>query len=127
MVLPGNFRGKIISTQPAPQDLNVEPVERRRSQRLRLQVPLFLRGFDCKGAEFLDLTKSLDISATGAFLVSRRLLGCGQVIRITIPVSAEPISALIPVETPPIEARVCRVTGAGDVRLVGVEFVKPLD
>lgn len=103
------------------------PVERRRSQRIRLQVPLFLRGFDPRGAEFIDLTKSLDIGATGAFLVSGRVFSCGQLVRITIPVSAEPISALIPLETPPIEARVCRVADAGDVRLVAVEFLTPLD
>jgi hypothetical protein len=47
------------------------PAERRRSQRIRLQVPLFLRGFDRNGGEFVDLTKTLDISPTGAFLASR--------------------------------------------------------
>jgi len=37
----------------------------RRSARLRLQVPVFLRGTDTSGAEFIELTKTLNISATG--------------------------------------------------------------
>ena len=44
--------------------------ERRRSARLHLQIPVFLRGVDSAGAEFLDLTKTIDISATGALLLS---------------------------------------------------------
>jgi hypothetical protein len=49
-----------------------------------------------------------------------------QMIRMTIPVSAEPLSGLLPVETPPIQARVRRLTEAGGIFLVGVEFLKAL-
>jgi hypothetical protein len=101
--------------------------ERRRSQRIRLQVPLFLRGTDDGGSEFIDLTKTVDISATGAFLASRRGLRTNQLLRLTIPVDSESCSGLIPVETPPIQARVCRLCDAGESYLIGVEFLKALD
>jgi hypothetical protein len=75
----------------------------------------------------MDLTKTLDISSTGALLVTRRTLRTNQLVRMTIPVSSEPTSALIPAETPPIQARVRRLTTAGEVLLAGVEFLKKLD
>jgi hypothetical protein len=88
---------------------------------------MFLRGIDASGAEFVDLTKTLDISTTGACLASRRSLRADQLLRLTIPVSSEPISGTIPTETPPIQARVRRIIGAGDAVLVGVEFLKALE
>ena len=105
----------------------LQSAERRRAHRMHLQVPLFLRGTDTTGAEFVDLTKTLDISSTGAFLASRRPLRTDQLVRMTIPVSAEPLSGLIPSETPPIQARVRRLTEVSGIFLVGVEFLKALD
>ena len=87
---------------------------------------MFVRGLDAAGAEFLDLTKTLDISATGAFLASSRLLKAGQIVYLTIPAPPSS-SAVLPRETPPIQARVKRQITTGDVHLVGVEFLKPLD
>jgi hypothetical protein len=107
--------------------MRLSPAERRRSSRIRLQVPLFLRSSEDGSSDFLDLTKSVNISATGAFLASRRRLQINQLLRITIPVSSESFSGLIPSETPPIQARVRRVSEAGDTFLVGVEFLKPLE
>ena len=51
--------------------MRLTPAERRRSQRIHVQIPMFVRGTDAAGLEFLDLTKTLDISATGAYLASR--------------------------------------------------------
>jgi hypothetical protein len=82
---------------------------------------------DDAGLEFVDLTKAIDISATGAFLASRRMLHTNQIVRLTVPVSSESFSGLIPAETPPIQARVRRVSDAGDAHLVGVEFLRALD
>ena len=48
--------------------MRLTPAERRRSQRIHVQIPMFVRGTDAAGLEFLDLTKTLDISATGAYL-----------------------------------------------------------
>jgi hypothetical protein len=106
--------------------MRLTPAERRRSQRIHVQIPMFVRGVDAGGTEFLDLTKTLDISSTGAFLASPRLLRADQLLNLTIPAPPSPSSTL-PSETPPIQARVRRHRMAGDIHLLGVEFVKALD
>jgi PilZ domain len=106
--------------------MRLTPAERRRSQRIHVQIPIFVRAVDAAGVEFLDLTKTLDISATGAFLASSRLLRTDQILNLTIPAPPSP-SSMLPPETPPIQARVRRHRMVGGVHLVGVEFFKPLD
>ncbi len=101
--------------------------ERRRSPRLRLQVPVFVRGVDAKGEEFLDLTKTLNISAVGAFLATTRLLHRDDPLSLTVPAPATPASRVVPPPTAPIPARVRRLEMAGEVCLLGVEFLKPLE
>src|SRR5579862_8273530 len=92
--------------------------ERRRFQRLRLQVPMFIRGRDTHGEQFLELAKTLDISAKGAFITSPRPL--------TIPAPSITSSGLVPAGMPPIQAKVKRCQEAGDVQLIGVEFLKEI-
>ena len=108
------------------EGMRLTPAERRRSPRIHVQIPMFVRGVDAAGAEFLDLTKTLDISATGAFLASPRLLRADQILNLTIPAPPSPASTL-PAETPPIQARVRRHRNAGGIHLLGVEFLKALD
>lgn len=100
--------------------------ERRRYQRIRLQVPLFIRGKDIYGEQFLELAKTLDISAMGAFLTSPRPLSINETVTLTIPAPSITSSALVPAGMPPIQAKVKRNQEAGDVHLVGVEFLKPI-
>jgi hypothetical protein len=102
------------------------PAERRRSQRIHVQIPMFIRGVDAAGTEFIDLTKTLDISATGAYLASPRHLRDNQLLNLTIPAPPSPTSTL-PSETPPIQARVRRHRSMGGVHLLGVEFLKTLE
>jgi hypothetical protein len=106
--------------------MRLSPAERRHSPRIHVQIPIFIRGVDAAGAEFLDLTKTLDISALGAFLASPRLLPADQLLNLTIPAPPSP-SSMLPGETPPIQARVRRHRMAGDIYLLGVEFLKALD
>lgn len=106
--------------------MRLTPAERRRSQRIHVQIPMFVRGVDSAGTEFLDLTKTLDISSTGAFLASPRLLRSDQLLNLTIPAPPSP-SATLPSETPPIQARVRRHRMADGIHLLGVEFLKALD
>lgn len=100
--------------------------EQRRSQRIHLQVPLFIRGKDLHAEQFLELAKTLDISSLGAFITSPRSLSVGEVVTLTIPAPSITSSALVPAGMPPIQARVKRQHEAGDVHLVGVEFLKPI-
>ena len=106
--------------------MRLTPAERRRSQRIHVQIPMFVRGTDAAGLEFLDLTKTLDISATGAYLASPRAVRTNQVVNLTIPAPPSPTSTM-PAETPPIQARVRRHRAAHGVHLLGVEFLKSLD
>ena len=101
--------------------------ERRRSPRLRLQVPLFLRGKDAFGEEFLDLTRTLDISATGARLASLRRLRADELVSLTIPAPPPSNGGLIPQPNGPIQARVRRMQTTGDLHLVGVEFLRAIE
>jgi hypothetical protein len=98
----------------------------RRFPRIHLQVPLFIRGKDAYGEQFLELAKTLDISAIGAFVTSPRPLSVNDVVTLTIPAPSITSSALVPAGMPPIQARVRRQQEAGDVHLVGLEFLKPI-
>jgi len=108
--------------------LGMSPVydERRRFQRIRLQIPLFIRGRDVRGEQFLELAKTLDISALGAFITCPRALVVNDIITLTIPAPSITSSALVPAGMPPIQAKVKRQREAGDVHLIGVEFLKPI-
>ena len=101
--------------------------ERRRFQRIHLQMPLFVRGKDEHKEQFMELAKTLDISAQGAFIACPQALTINEFVTLTIPSPAITSSALVPAGMPPIQARVKRQQHAGDVYLVGVEFLKPLN
>jgi hypothetical protein len=88
---------------------------------------MFIRGVDAYGDEFLDLTKTLDISSVGAYLASPRPLKANEVISLKIPAPSPSTSGLVPESTAAITARVRRSVVAGDVHLVAVEFLKSLD
>jgi hypothetical protein len=113
--------GQILKTQKS-----VSSSQQRQNPRIRIQIPVFLRGTDALGAEFIELTKTLNISSTGACIASSHLLQTEQVIQLTIPTPSPSTSGLVPYETPPITARVLRQESAGDLRLFGLEFVHPL-
>ena len=105
----------------------VDPSNSRRSPRIRLQMPVFLRAADTSGTEFIELTKTLNISATGACVASTHILRPDQIVHLTIPAPSSAASGVVPSETPPITARVLRQDSTGDVRLFGLEFLKPLE
>ena len=105
----------------------VGPPTTRRSPRIRLQVPVFIRGTDVSGAEFVELTKTLNISATGACITSTHIIRPDQIVHLTIPAPSPASSSLVPSETPPIAAKVLRQDAAGEMRLFGLEFLRPLD
>jgi hypothetical protein len=104
-----------------------DPRKIRRAPRIRLQMPVFLRASDASGTEFIELTKTLNISATGACVASTHLLRPEQIVHLTIPTPPAASSGVVPSETPPITARVLRQDQAGEVRLFGLEFLKPLE
>lgn len=116
--------------------MKAEPIEKgrqlgyshqRRSPRIRLQVPVFLRAADPSGVEFIELTKTLNISSFGACITSAHLLRESQIVQLTVPAPSPTASSLVPAETPPIAAKVLRAEIVGDTRLFGLEFLRPLE
>ena len=105
----------------------VESSSTRRSPRIRLQVPVFVRGTDASGAEFIELTKTLNISATGACITSAHIIRPDQIVHLTIPAPSPSSSSLVPSETPPITAKVLRQDAAGEMRLFGLEFLRAIE
>jgi hypothetical protein len=110
----------------APDVATIVTDERRRSQRIRLQVPLFVRGRNAHGEQFMELAKTLNISALGAFITCPQSLSSNDLVTLTIPAPSLTASALVPSGMAPIQARVRRQRSAGDIHLVGVEFLKPI-
>jgi PilZ domain-containing protein len=99
----------------------------RRSPRIQLQVPVFVRGTDASGTEFIELTKTLNISAFGACIACQHILRPNQTVHLTIPAPAPATPSLVPSETPPIIAKVLRHNLVGEMRLFGLEFLHPLE
>ncbi|MGH9743484.1 MAG: PilZ domain-containing protein [Candidatus Acidiferrum sp.] len=116
-----------MQTSVVKDGKRVDAPNSRRSPRIRLQMPVFLRAADTSGTEFIELTKTLNISSTGACVASTHILRPDQVVHLTIPAPSSGSSGVVPSETPPITARVLRQDSAGDVRLFGLEFLKPLE
>lgn len=104
----------------------VERVERRRSQRIRIQVPVFVRGTDPAGVEFAELTKTLNISIDGASIASTHSMRPENILQLTFPSPSTPSSSTVPVETPPLPARVKRNQIEGGLTLLGLEFLRQL-
>jgi hypothetical protein len=105
----------------------LDQAQRRRSPRIRLQVPVFVRGLDASGVEFIELTKTFNIGSTGACIASAHILRPEQIVHLTVPAPSPASSSLVPNETPPIAARVLRQETVGDLRLFGLEFLRPLE
>jgi hypothetical protein len=78
------------------------------------------------GVEFLDLTKILNISATGAFLETSRPMKADHLVQLTIPAPSSAEGGSHSPGTPPIVARVRRQQSNGESQLVGVEFLTPI-
>lgn len=119
--------GHRVRIESLKEGQHLDQTQRRRSPRIRLQVPVFLRGSDASGVEFIELTKTLNIGAAGACIASTHVLRPEQIVHLTVPAPSPASSSLVPNETPPIAARVLRQDAAGDMRLFGLEFLRPLE
>src|SRR6202008_5061832 len=103
----------ILATQIIKEGKRLKYAQRRSSQRIRLQVPVFVRGSDASGVEFIELTKTLNISATGACIASTHILRPDQIVHLTVPAPSPASSSMVPSETPPIVAKVLRQDNLG--------------
>ena len=89
--------------------------ERRRSERVFLQVAIYVQGVTSDGHAFREKTKTLAVNAHGALIHLAEDVRAGDTVTLTHGVTEEQQS--------------CRVVYAkpmsGNIRAVGLEFLKP--
>jgi PilZ domain len=100
--------------------------ERRISARIPLAVPVFARGTDEKGKEFLEFTTTLNVSSSGVLLAMRRFMPPSA--RIVLEIPSAPLPRLInpPTFVRTVAAQVVRVTASEPSYLVALRFNQPL-
>ena len=100
--------------------------ERRKHQRLPLSIPVFVRGIDQEGKEFLEFATALNISAGGILLATRRSLPRAAALSLEIPVAPVPDPSTQPQSVRSLKARLVRITHGDRCHLLGLKFSKPL-
>ncbi len=100
--------------------------ERRRWERLPIAVPVFVRGVDDRGKEFLEFTSALNISAGGALLAVRR--STKRSSRVTVEIPSAPLPQLeVPLQVVrSLGAEVVRVTHSDHGHIWALRFTRPL-
>ena len=101
-------------------------VEHRKNERLPLVVPVFVRGKDSEGKEFLEFATALNVSAGGALLATRRFLPPFSTIALEVPSAPLPRTRALPRAVRRLRARLLRTTAVGGYQLWGLKFTSPL-
>jgi hypothetical protein len=100
--------------------------ERRKWSRLPLAIPVFVRGRDGKGKEFLEFATALNVSAGGMLVAIRRVLPAIAQVRLEIPSAPVAALALLPTASRTLRAKALRSTPAEGYYLLGLKFARPL-
>jgi len=100
--------------------------ERRKWSRLPLAIPVFVRGRDGKGKEFLEFATALNVSAGGMLVAIRRVLPAIAQVRLEIPSAPVAALALLPTASRTLRAKALRSTPAEGYYLLGLRFARPL-
>jgi hypothetical protein len=100
--------------------------ERRKWPRLPLAIPVFVRGRDGKGKEFLEFATALNVSAGGMLVAIRRALPAIAQIQLEIPNAPVAALALRPRASRTLRARALRTEPADGYCLLGLKFARPL-
>jgi len=101
-----------------------EVKDKRRWQRLSLIIPVYARGQEENGEEFLEFTTLLDVSAGGALLLTRRSLPPSTQVSLrllSVPLLETTLEAHLGGSLRAREARVVRVQTSGKHHLSGLE------
>ena len=100
--------------------------ERRRWERIPLAIPVFAKGIDEKGKDFLDFTTVLEVSAGGAVMATRRNLNTSG--RLTLEIPSAPLNdrAAGKSAVRTLRAKIVRVTSSDRCQLCALEFIRPI-
>jgi len=115
---------RTIATTPGGR--TKKGAERRRSERLPLGIPVFVRGIDDHGKEFQEFTTAFNISSGGALVATRRYLPASTLISLEIPAGPLPRMTTSPVFIRNLPAHPVTVTHNEQCYLVGLKFSKTL-
>lgn len=100
--------------------------ERRRWVRLSLAVPVFVRGADGQGSEFVEFCTLLNESAGGALLAIRKPLPRRSRVSLEMPVAPALRSVKFRRTVRTLRARVVRIVQIDGWNLCGLQFARPL-
>jgi hypothetical protein len=97
-------------------------LERRRHERIPLAIPVFVRGKDSQGKEFLEFATALNFSASGALLAARRYLPCNVAVALEIPSATLPPVQLSHKAVRRMQGQVVRIATTDGHHLWAVKF-----
>jgi hypothetical protein len=101
-------------------------LERREWPRLPLAIPVFVRGQDPGGKDFLEFATALNISAGGALVAVHRALRPAAQVSLEIP--SAPLAASAPTQknSRNLRGKIVRVNHAEGYHLLGLKFRRPV-
>lgn len=100
--------------------------DRRVFDRLPLAVPVFVRGVDERGVEFLEFTTALNISGGGMLVALRHTLARSSRVSLEIPAAPAPEGVVAAHAVRMLNARLVRVQEGPGWRFCGFRFTRPL-
>jgi len=100
--------------------------ERRHWARLPLAIPVFVRGVNAQGREFLEFSTLLNESAGGVLLAIRKPLRRWSRVSLEIPSAPLLMNVSLPGTVRRLRARVVRITSVEGWNLCGLQFLRPL-
>jgi hypothetical protein len=100
--------------------------ERRRWDRIPLQVPLFVSGKDSEGKEFSDLTVARDIGGGGLVFATHRAIALRTKVAVQIPSTPWQKMLSRTRSSRILKGRIIRVLPTESINYYAVEFTHPL-
>ncbi len=100
--------------------------EKRRWERLPLAIPVFVRGINGQGKEFVEFTTALNVSAGGVLLAIRQNLTRSSLVSLEIPSAPLPRAPVLPNFVRTVQARLIRVAYSNGCNVCGLRFPRPI-
>ncbi len=100
--------------------------DQRKWARLKLAIPVFVRGRDGDGKDSLEFATAINISPGGALVVARRSLTKSAWVSLEVP--SAPIATVpgMPRASRTMRAKAVWINHLDDYHLVGLRFARPL-
>lgn len=103
-----------------------KPQERRRSERLPVGIPVFVRGLDKAKQPFVEFTTAWNISSHGALVATERYLPPSTPVSLHVPSVPLSPNTVVPARAQTLSATAVSVRQNEHMYLTGLKFSKPL-